>query len=30
MRERVQMLNGEMSVITGPQNGFRLEISLPG
>jgi signal transduction histidine kinase len=30
MRERVQMLNGEMAVITEPQNGFRLEISLPG
>jgi signal transduction histidine kinase len=30
MRERVKMLDGEMSVITGPNNGFRLEISLPG
>ncbi len=30
MRERVHMLNGNMNVITGPQNGFRLELSLPG
>jgi signal transduction histidine kinase len=30
MRERVQMLSGQMSVITKPQDGFRLDISLPG
>jgi signal transduction histidine kinase len=30
MRERVQMLNGNLAVITAPNNGFRLEISVPG
>lgn len=30
MRERVNMLNGEMQVRTEPGNGFRLEVCLPG
>jgi signal transduction histidine kinase len=30
MRERVHLLKGEMTVITGPNDGFRLEISVPG
>ncbi len=30
MRERVQMLKGDLAVITGPNKGFRLEISVPG
>lgn len=30
MRERVQMLKGEMTVSTAPNTGFRLEISVPG
>jgi signal transduction histidine kinase len=30
MRERINQLQGNLSVITGPQNGFRLEVSVPG
>jgi signal transduction histidine kinase len=30
MRERVQLLKGDMKVNTRPNDGFRLEISLPG
>ena len=30
MRERIHMLNGDMSVNTKPGNGFRVEVSVPG
>jgi signal transduction histidine kinase len=30
MRERVHLLNGAISIITQPGNGFRLEICVPG
>jgi signal transduction histidine kinase len=30
MRERVTLLKGDLSIMTEPQNGFRLEVSLPG
>jgi signal transduction histidine kinase len=30
MRERVNMLNGDISIVTSPGNGFRLEVCVPG
>lgn len=30
MRERIHMLNGELSIVTSPGSGFNLEVCIPG
>lgn len=30
MRERVHLVNGDLSIVTSPGNGFRLEVCVPG